>query len=101
MGQDFSNADKGKNFKQGGFMKNEMHEHHMHMAHHHQQEAMKHGGHVKKMASGGITSEKMDLVKTAAPSKDGIATKGKTKGMMPKMADSKPLGMKKGGKAKY
>ena len=53
------------------------------------------------MASGGITSEKMDLVKTAAPSKDGIATKGKTKGMMPKMADSKPLGMKKGGKAKY
>ena len=34
VGQDFSNADKGKTFKEGGSMKNEMHEHHMHMAHH-------------------------------------------------------------------
>ena len=41
---------------------------------------------------------KMGKVRTAAPSRDGIAAKGKTKGMMPKMAGSKPLGMKKGGK---
>jgi hypothetical protein len=54
---------------------------------------------MSKMANGGITSAKMGSVKTAAPSKDGVATKGKTKGMMPKMAGSKPLGMKKGGKA--
>jgi hypothetical protein len=53
---------------------------------------LKKGGHVnmksggkaeeghKKMAMGGMT--KMGSVKTAAPSKDGIAVKGKTKGKM-------------------
>ena len=40
---------------------------------------MKHGGMaMKKMASGGMTS--MGKVKTAAPSRDGIAVKGKTVG---------------------
>ena len=53
----------------------------------------------KKMAEGGITSAKMGAVKTAAPSRDGLATKGKTKGAMVKMSGSKPLGMKSGGKA--
>lgn len=38
------------------------------------------GGGVKKMASGGMTS--MGSVRTAAPSKDGVAAKGKTKGTM-------------------
>ena len=52
---------------------------------------------MKKMANGGITKAKMGAVKTAAPSKDGVATKGKTKGMQVKMSGSKPLGMKKGG----
>jgi hypothetical protein len=47
----------------------------------------------KKMASGGMTS--MGKVKTAAPSKDGIAVKGKTKGKQIVMAGGK--GMKKGG----
>ena len=51
---------------------------------------------MKKMASGGITS--MGKVKTAAPSKDGVVMKGKTKGTMIKMAGS--TGMKKGGRAK-
>lgn len=59
---------------------------------------MKKGG-MKKMASGGITSAKMGSVKTAAPSKDGVASKGKTKGTMISMKGSTPLGMKKGGKA--
>ena len=59
---------------------------------------MKKGG-MKKMASGGITTAKMGTVKTAAPSKDGVASKGKTKGTQIKMSGSKPLGMKKGGKA--
>ena len=58
---------------------------------------MKKGG-MKKMASGGITTAKMGTVRTAAPSKDGIAAKGKTKGTQVKMSGSKPLGMKKGGK---
>lgn len=59
---------------------------------------MKEAG-VKKMANGGITSAKMGAVKTAAPSRDGLAAKGKTKGSMVKMSGSKPLGMKSGGKA--
>ena len=54
---------------------------------------MKKGGKVKKMANGGMTS--MGKVKTAAPSRDGIATKGKTKGKQIVMAGGK--GMKKGG----
>jgi len=59
---------------------------------------------MKKMAKGGsagngITTAKMGAVRTAAPSRDGMATKGKTKGTMVKMSGSKPLGMKKGGKA--
>jgi len=58
---------------------------------------MKEAG-MKKMANGGITKAKMGAVKTAAPSKDGLAAKGKTKGTMVKMSGSKPLGMKMGGK---
>jgi hypothetical protein len=51
------------------------------------------------MANGGITTAKMGAVRTAAPSKDGLAAKGKTKGAQVKMSGSKPLGMKKGGYA--
>ena len=54
---------------------------------------------MKKMANGGITTAKMGAVRTAAPSRDGVASKGKTKGTMVKMSGSKPLGMKRGGKA--
>jgi len=57
---------------------------------------MKEAG-MKKMAkggyaAGGMAASKMGSVKTAAPSRDGVATKGKTKGTMVKMAG--------GGKAK-
>jgi hypothetical protein len=45
---------------------------------------MKEAG-MKKMAKGGMTTSKMGAVKTAAPSRDGIAVKGKTKGKMVKM----------------
>ena len=41
---------------------------------------------MKKMGMGGMAPSKMGKVKTAAPSKDGVATKGKTKGTMIKMA---------------
>lgn len=51
---------------------------------------------MKAMTKG---ASKMGAVKTAAPSKDGVATKGKTKGTMVKMGAAKPLGMKRGGKA--
>ena len=43
------------------------------------------GGKAKMMAGGGVAASKMGAVKTAAPSKDGVATKGKTKGKMVKM----------------
>ena len=66
VGKDFSNADKGKKFKESG---------------------------MKKMAKGGMTEAKMGKVKTAAPSKDGLATKGKTKGKQVAMKGGKPLGM--------
>jgi hypothetical protein len=52
---------------------------------------------MKKMQSGGMAASKMGAVKTAAPSRDGVAMKGKTKGKMISMAGS---GMKKGGKVK-
>lgn len=53
-----------------------------------------------KSSGNGITKAKMGSVRTAAPSKDGIASKGKTKGKQIVMQGSKPLGMKKGGMAK-
>ena len=53
---------------------------------------------VHKMANGGITKAKMGSVRTASPSRDGLASQGKTKGAMIKMSASKPLGMKRGGK---
>jgi len=54
---------------------------------------------VKKMAGGGMAASKMGAVKTAAPSRDGVAVKGKTKGKMVVMSGSSK-GMKKGGMAK-
>ena len=57
---------------------------------------------MKKMAKGGyagggVMPSKMGAVKTAAPSRDGVAVKGKTKGKQVVMAGGK--GMKSGGKA--
>ena len=60
--------------------------------------AKKKGAPAKKMANGGITTAKMGAVRTAAPSRDGLAAKGKTKGTQVKMSGSKPLGMKMGGR---
>jgi hypothetical protein len=51
---------------------------------------MKHGGKVKKMASGGLAA--------GHKAADGVAKKGKTKAMQVKMAGS--TGMKKGGMTK-
>ena len=62
---------------------------------------MKKGG-MKKMAAGGSVdvgnSTSMGKVRHAAPSRDGIASKGKTKGTQIVMSGNK--GMKKGGMAK-
>jgi hypothetical protein len=47
--------------------------------------AMKKGGMAKYAKGGFVAPSKMGAVKTAAPSRDGVATKGKTKGTMVKM----------------
>jgi hypothetical protein len=61
-------------------------------------EFTKSGGSMKKMSKGGgVMPSKMGAVKTAAPSKDGVAVKGKTKGKQIVMAGN-TKGMKKGGK---
>jgi hypothetical protein len=94
VGKEFSNADKGRKFSKGGDMKSEnmmMKKEGRGMAKADMMKNLK--AHAAKPASkahkglakGGMAS-KMGAVKTAAPSKDGVATKGKTKGTMIKMA---------------
>ena len=104
VGKEFSNADKGKTFKRGGDMKESKAMVGKEMAFmkkkgapasmvkHEKAEmmGMKKGGKTKKMAMGGLPTS-MGSVRTAAPSRDGVAMKGKTKGTMVKMS--------KGGKA--
>jgi hypothetical protein len=100
VGKEFSNADKGKTFKRGGEMATKMDPKMMAMMAAKKRGAMapakpaapaggmmgmKKGGSVKGLPTS------MGSVKTAAPSRDGVASKGKTKGTMVKMS--------KGGKA--
>ena len=99
VGKDFTTADKGRKFSKGGdTMASKMNPGFMAMM------AKKKGAPAKKMAGGGMAASSMGKVKTAAPSKDGVAVKGKTKGKQVKMAGSGvPNGigsrvMKKGGK---
>ena len=97
VGKDFSNADKGKTFKSGGRMPISMKQKSVEemkkgiFAPKEKDEksdsAMKKGGKVKKMASGGLAG--------GHKSADGIASKGKTKAKQVVMAGNK--GMKKGG----
>ena len=100
VGKDFNKADKGRKFKEGGdTMATKMNPGFMAMM------AKKKGDkpddlakHAAKPASkahaglkaGGVIASKMGTVKTAAPSRDGVAVKGTTKGKM--------VTMKKGGK---
>jgi len=97
VGQDFLNADKGRKFAKGGDMKESKKMIGQELSFmkkkgapksmiKHEMGEMKG---MKKMAGGGMT--KMGAVKTAAPSRDGVAVKGMTKGKM--------VTMKRGGKA--
>jgi hypothetical protein len=85
VGKEFNQADKGRKFKEGGDMKNEMMS--KLKAHAAKPASKAHKG----LKAGGMAASKMGAVKTAAPSKNGVATKGETKGTM--------IAMKKGGKA--
>ena len=99
VGKDFNDADKGKKFGSGGKTRADIQKVNKPKTDHGKMAFFKEGGSIMATKSNGITKAKMGTVKTAAPSKDGVATKGKTKGTMISMKGSTPLGMKKGGKA--
>ena len=92
VGKDFSAADKGKKFGSGG--RADLQKINEPKTKHGQQAILKKGENImattKKMSKGGMAASAMGKVKTAAPSRDGLAIKGKTKG--------KQIVMKKGGK---
>ena len=103
VGQEFTQADKGLKFGAGPKTRADLQKVNKPNTRHGKTELFKEGGQImatKKMMKGGITTAKMGAVKTAAPSRDGLAVKGKTKGKEVKMSGSKPLGLKAGGKAK-
>jgi hypothetical protein len=88
VGKDFSAADKGRKFSKGGDMKHEdvkMDKKMMQKAVNKHEGRLHKGQPMTKLAKGGMAPSKMGAVKTAAPSRDGIAQKGKTKGTMVKM----------------
>ena len=90
VGKEFNQADKSRKFSKGGdTMASKMNPGFMAMM------AKKKGAPAKKMAGGGMA---MGKVKTAAPSRDGIAEQGKTKGTMIAMKAGGMKKMKMGGK---
>jgi hypothetical protein len=128
VGRDFAEADKGKKFSKGGANSQAVRQSiNQPKTNHGGQALFKQGGTMatkmgkpvmkpgmstakdgmKKptpmagmmgMKKGGMATTGMGKVKTAAPSRDGVATKGKTKGTQISMAGNK--GMKSGGMAK-
>ena len=103
VAKEYSEASKGLKFGRGEKPRADLQKVNEPKTLHGKSELFKKGGQVmatKKSAGNGISTAKMGSVRTAAPSKDGVASKGKTKGAQIKMSGSKPLGMKKGGKAK-
>ena len=89
VGKEFSNADKGRKFSKGGDMKHSDVKMDKAMI---KKAVGKHAAmpaskaHAGLKAGGSVGTTKMGAVKNAAPSRDGIASKGKTKGAMVKMA---------------
>jgi hypothetical protein len=100
VGKEFNEADKGKKFRSGGVSRADIQKVNKPKTDHGKMAFFKEGGSTMATKNNGITTAKMGSVRTAAPSRDGMATKGKTKGTMIAMKGSTPLGMKKGGMAK-
>jgi hypothetical protein len=101
VGKEFNQADKGRKFSKGGDMKHEdvkMDKKMMQKAVNKHEGRLHKGQPMTKLAKGGMAPSKMGAVKTAAPSRDGVATKGKTKGKQVVMAGN-AKGLNKGGKA--
>jgi hypothetical protein len=100
VGKDFSAADKGKKFGSGGYTRADIQKVNKPKTEHGKMAFFKEGGNIMATKSSAITKAKMGTVRTAAPSRDGVASKGKTKGTMISMKGGAPLGMKKGGMTK-
>ena len=109
VGQEFAQADKGLKFAKAPTAgRPDLQKVNKPDTRHGKSQLFKEGGRIMAKVGNGITKEKMGSVKTAAPSRDGLAEKGKTKGKMPTMAGGKVLGtkvssgsgMKSGGMAK-
>jgi hypothetical protein len=98
VGEHFLEADKGKKFKSGG--RADLQKVNRAKTDHGKMAFFKEGGSTMATKNNGITTAKMGTVRTAAPSRDGIASKGKTKGTMVSMKGGTPLGMKSGGMTK-
>ena len=93
VGKDFVTADKGKKFSKGGDMKHEdvkMDKKIMQKAVNKHEGRLHKGAAMTKLSKGGVAPSKMGAVKTSA-TRDGVASKGKTKGTM--------IAMKRGGMA--
>jgi hypothetical protein len=93
VGKGFVTADKGKKFSKGGDMKHEdvkMDKKMMQKAVNKHEGRLHKGAAMTKLAKGGVAPSKMGAVKTSA-TRDGVASKGKTKGTM--------IAMKRGGMA--
>jgi hypothetical protein len=89
VGKEFNQADKGRKFSKGGDMKHEdvkMDKKMMQKAVNKHEGRLHKGEPMTKLAKGGMAPSKMGAVRTAAPSRDGVASKGKTKGTMIKMS---------------
>ena len=107
VGKDFTDADKGRKFRSGGVSRADIQKVNKPKTEHGKMAFFKEGGSIMATKNNGITKAKMGAVRTAAPSRDGLATKGKTKGTMISMSGGKVLGtkvgatsgMKKGGMA--
>ena len=88
VGKEFSNADKGRTLSKGGDMKHsdvKMDKTMMQKAVNKHEGRLHKGQPMTKLAKGGMAASKMGSVKTGSKP-DGVATKGKTKGTMVKMA---------------
>jgi len=93
VGKDFNQADKGRKFSKGGDMKHKdvkMDKKMMQKAVNKHEGRLHKGAAMTKLSKGGMAPSKMGAVKTSS-ARDGIASKGKTKGTM--------IAMNKGGKA--
>ena len=94
VGEDFLQADKGKKFGSGGVSRADIQKVNKPKTDHGKMAFFKEGGTTMATKNNGITTAKMGSVRTAAPSRDGIASKGKTKGTMISMSGGKVLGTK-------